>query len=140
MLLAWPWVWNIKTTRKVHISVAGRTNVFTLNSENVLSERENVDEFGVPSIEQNIPKEETEVTLEMPHLYRKRKKKCFDMEAHLQRRIHRVRRELQILIHKVQLFCWIAHIQYINSVMNSVILMAQCLSLIPSHIATHQNI
>ena len=39
----------------------------------------------------------------MPHLYRKRKEKYFDMEAHLRRRIRRVRRELQVLIRKVQI-------------------------------------
>jgi len=76
----------------------------------------------------------------MPHLYRKPKEIYFDMEAHLRRRLHSVRREFQILIHKVELFCWISHSQYINYVINSEIVMAQCLSLIPSHIATHQNI
>ena len=62
------------------------------------------------------------------------------MEAHLRGQLDKVRRELEVLIHKVQLFCWIAHSQCINFILNSEILVAQCLSLIPSHIATHQNI
>ena len=121
-----------RTTSKVHTSVADRTYDLTSDSENELSEWENVEGLGVPPTEHNIPKEGIEVTLEMPDLYRKRKKKGFDIEAHLRRRLNRVRRELQVLIHKVHLLCWIAHGQYINSVLNSEILMAQCLSLIPS--------
>jgi len=121
-----------RTTSKVHTSVADRKYDLTSDSENELSEWENVEGLGVPPTEHNIPKEGIEVTLEMPDLYRKRKKKGFDMEAHLRRRLNRVRRELQVLIHKVHLLCWIAHGQYINSVLNSEILMAQCLSLIPS--------
>lgn len=121
-----------RTTSKVHTSVADRTYDLTSDSENELSEWENVEGLGVPPTEHIIPKEGIEVTLEMPDLYRKRKKKGFDMEAHLRRRLNRVRRELQVLIHKVHLLCWIAHGQYINSVLNSEILMAQCLSIIPS--------
>ena len=121
-----------RTTSKVHTSVADRIYDLTSDSENELSEWENVEGLGVPPAEHNIPKEGIEVTLEMPDLYRKHKKKGFDMEAHLRRRLNRVRRELQVLIHKVHLLCWIAHGQYINSVLNSEILMAQCLSLIPS--------
>jgi len=121
-----------RTTSKVHTSVADRTYDLTSDSENELSEWENVEGLDVPPTEHNIPKEGIEVTLEMPDLYKKRKKKGFDMEAHLRRRLHRVRRELQVLIHKVHLLCWVAHGQYINSVLNSEILMAQCLSLIPS--------
>jgi len=121
-----------RTTSKVHTSVADRTYDLTSDSENELSEWENVEGLDVPPTEHNIPKEGIEVTLEMPELYRKRRKKGFDMEAHLQRRLNRVRRELQVLVHKVHLLCWIAHGRYINSVLNSEILMAQCLSLIPS--------
>ena len=121
-----------RTTPKVHTSVADKTHDLTSDSENELSEWENVEGLGVKPTEHIIPKEGIEVTLEMPDLYRKRKKKGFDMEVHLRRRLNRVRRELQVLIHKVHLLCWIAHGQYVNSVLNSEILMAQCLSLIPS--------
>lgn len=123
---------GLRATSKVDTSVADRSYDLTSDSENELSEWENVEGLDVPSTEHNIPKEGIEVTLEMPDLYRKRKKKGFDMEAHLRRRLNRVRRELQVLIHKVHLLCWVAHGQYINSVLNSEILMAQCLSLIPS--------
>lgn len=121
-----------RSMSKVHTSVADRTHDLTSDSENDLSEWENVEGLAVTPTEHTIPKEGIEVTLEMPDLYRKRKKKGFDMEAHLRRRLNRVRRELQVLVHKVHLLCWIAHGQYINSVLNSEILMAQCLSLIPS--------
>lgn len=120
------------TMSKASTSVANRTHDLTSDSENGLSEWENVEGLDVAPTEHVIPKGGIEVTLEMPDLYRKRKKKGFDMEAHLRRRLNRVRRELQVLIHKVHLLCWIAHGQYVNSVLNSEILMAQCLSLIPS--------
>lgn len=123
---------GLRTASKAHTSVADRTHDLTSDSENELSEWENVEGLGVPPTEHKIPKEGVEVTLEMPDLYRKRKKKGFDMAVHLRRRLNRVKRELQVLIHKVHLLCWIAHGQYINSVLNSEILMAQCLSLIPS--------
>jgi xeroderma pigmentosum group C-complementing protein len=121
-----------RTISKVRTSVSDRKHDLTSDSENDLSEWENVEGLGVTPTEHIIPKEGIEVTLEMPDVYRKRKKKGFDMEAHLRRRLNRVRRELQVLIHKVHLLCWIAHGQYINSVLSSEILMAQCLSLIPS--------
>jgi xeroderma pigmentosum group C-complementing protein len=120
------------TTSKVHTAVMDRAHNLTSDSENGLSDWEDVEGLDVKPTEHIIPKEGIEVTLEVPDLYRKRKKKGFDMEAHLRRRLNRVKREFQVLIHKVHLLCWIAHGRYVNSVLNSEVLMAQSLSLIPS--------
>ncbi|XP_067000076.2 DNA repair protein complementing XP-C cells homolog [Anabrus simplex] len=82
--------------------------------------------------EHSIPEKGVEVTLKVPELFNKRRKKRFDMEAHLKRKLNRRRREIQVLVHKVHLLCWIAHGGYVNSVLNSEVLMGVCLSLIPS--------
>jgi xeroderma pigmentosum group C-complementing protein len=119
------------TISKVSTAVMDRAHDPTSDSDN-LSDWEDVKGLDVKPTEHNIPKEGIEVTLEMPDLYRKRKKKGFDMEAHLRRRLNRMKREFQVLIHKVHLLCWIAHGRYVNSVLNSEVLMAQSLSLIPS--------
>ncbi|XP_069680610.1 DNA repair protein complementing XP-C cells homolog [Periplaneta americana] len=117
--------------------VEDRIHSATSDSEDDISDWEDVGGLGPldvkdENIKSIIPKEGVEVTLQMPDIYRKRKKKGFDMEAHLRRRLNRVKRELQVLIHKVHLLCWIAHGRYINSTLNSEVLMALSLSFIPS--------
>ncbi|XP_021913574.1 DNA repair protein complementing XP-C cells homolog isoform X2 [Zootermopsis nevadensis] len=121
-----------ETIPKVHTAVIDRAHDSTSDSENNLSDWEDVEGLDVKPIEHVIPKEGIEVTLEMPDLHRKQRKKGYDLEAHLRRRLNRVKRELQVLIHKVHLLCWIAHGQYINSIVNSEVLMALSLSLVPS--------
>ncbi|XP_063233353.1 DNA repair protein complementing XP-C cells homolog [Bacillus rossius redtenbacheri] len=93
---------------------------------------ENVETKDQKPREPSIPKEGVEITLKFPGMYEKRKKKGFDWKAHMLRRLNRVKREIQVLVHKVHLLCWIAHGRYVNSVLNSVELTAVALSLIPS--------
>ncbi|PNF35257.1 hypothetical protein B7P43_G04796 [Cryptotermes secundus] len=134
---------SLGTISKVSTAVTDWAHNSASDSENNLSDWEEVKGLDVKPTEHIIPKEGIEVTLEAPDLYRKRKKKGFDMEAHLRRRLNRMKREFQVLIHKVHLLCWIAHGQYINSVLNSEVLMAQSLSLIPSqhcYPAKHTNL
>ncbi|GLH05038.1 DNA repair protein complementing XP-C cells homolog [Gryllus bimaculatus] len=80
----------------------------------------------------SFPKEGVQITVDAPELYHKRKKKDFDMAAFLKRRMNQVKREQQVLIHKVHLLCWIAHGLHVNAVLNSQELMGLSLSLIPS--------
>lgn len=134
---------SLGTISKVSTAVRGGSYNSASDSENSLSDWEEVKGLDVKPMEYIIPKEGIEVTLEMPDLYRKRKTKRFDLEAHLRRRLNRMKREFQVLIHKAHLLCWIAHGRYVNSVLNSEVLMAQSLSLIPSqhcYPAKHTNL
>lgn len=79
-----------------------------------------------------IPKEGVDITLEVPNIHVKRKKKGFDMEAHVKRELNKVKREMQLMMHKVHVLCWIAHIKFVNQVLNSQLLMGTSLSLITS--------
>ncbi|KAF5280873.1 hypothetical protein FQR65_LT03022 [Abscondita terminalis] len=78
----------------------------------------------------SVPKEGVEITVALPE--NMKKKKGVDLVASLKRRLNRIKKENQILIHKVHLLCWIAHGNYVNKVLNSESLLALCLSLIPS--------
>lgn len=77
-----------------------------------------------------IPKQGVQITVEMPGIMRK--KKGFDLMASIKRRINRVKKENQVYIHKVHLLCWIAHGNYVSSVLGSQMLMGVALSLLPS--------
>lgn len=77
-----------------------------------------------------IPKEGVQITVELPNQIRK--KKSVDLMAAVKRRLNKIKKEHQVLIHKVHLLCWIAHGNFINNVLNSPNLLALALSLIPS--------
>lgn len=81
--------------------------------------------------EHSIPKDGIEVTIQLPNM-RQKKKSSIDVEAAMKRRINLVRKENQVLMHKVHLLCWIAHGNYLNNVLNNDELMGLALSLIPS--------
>ncbi|KAK4884025.1 hypothetical protein RN001_000296 [Aquatica leii] len=78
----------------------------------------------------SVPKEGVQITVAMPDTIKK--KKGVDLVASMKRRLNRIKKENQILIHKVHLLCWIAHGNYINKVLNGEGLLALSLSLIPS--------
>lgn len=71
-----------------------------------------------------------EIIVNMPTTVKK--KKGVDLLLAIKRRINRVRKENQVLIHKVHLLCWIAHGNYLNSIINSQNVLALALSLLPS--------
>ncbi|XP_066261366.1 DNA repair protein complementing XP-C cells homolog [Euwallacea similis] len=77
-----------------------------------------------------IPAEGLQVVVNLPENVKK--KKGIDLLATMKRRLNRIRKENQILIHKVHLLCWIAHGNYVNSVINSTEILAAALSLMPS--------
>ncbi|KAG8222346.1 hypothetical protein J437_LFUL001333 [Ladona fulva] len=79
-----------------------------------------------------IPKEGVQITIDAPELFRRKKRKGIDLEACLKRRLNRNKRQIQVLVHKVHLLCWIAHGRYVNYILNSKDLMGFGLSLIPS--------
>lgn len=80
-----------------------------------------------------LPKEGIEVTIQLPDMQKKKKKKQgFDLEAAMKRRINLIKKENQSFMHKVHVLCWIAHGNYLNDVVNSSDLMGLALSLIPS--------
>lgn len=59
-------------------------------------------------------------------------KKAIDLEACLKRRLNRDIKQRQIWLHKSAVLCWLAHGNYINSVLNNITLMKMCLKLLPS--------
>ncbi|XP_066149053.1 DNA repair protein complementing XP-C cells homolog [Euwallacea fornicatus] len=77
-----------------------------------------------------IPAEGLQVIVNLPENVKK--KKGIDLLAAMKRRLNRIRKENQILVHKVHLLCWIAHGNYVNSVINSTEILAAALSLMPS--------
>ncbi|XP_060535427.1 DNA repair protein complementing XP-C cells homolog [Cylas formicarius] len=77
-----------------------------------------------------IPKKNVEITIGMPDVVRK--KKGIDLLAVMKRRLNRIRKENQILVHKVHLLCWIAHGNYVNCQINDTQVLGLALSLLPS--------
>lgn len=73
---------------------------------------------------------QVEVLLDAPAL--KKKKRCNDLEIALRRRLNNIKREHQVYIHKVHVLCYIAHGNYLNSVLNSADVLGVALSLLPS--------
>lgn len=60
------------------------------------------------------------------------KKKEVDVLASIKRKINQVKKKYQIYVHKVHLLCWIAHGNYVNSILNNEKLLGLALSIIPS--------
>ncbi|KAK9886312.1 hypothetical protein WA026_015823 [Henosepilachna vigintioctopunctata] len=102
------------------------TNYGTLSD----SEPEDWEEIKDEHEKQLVPKKELEITVEMPTTLKK--KKGNDLLSAVKRRLNRIKKENQILIHKVHLLCWIAHGNYVNSILNDESMIALGLSLIPS--------
>lgn len=50
----------------------------------------------------------------------------------MKRRLNRIRKENQVLVHKVHLLCWLAHGNFVNSIINRTDILATALSLMPS--------
>ncbi|XP_049837744.1 DNA repair protein complementing XP-C cells homolog isoform X2 [Schistocerca gregaria] len=88
--------------------------------------------FKGQEIKHTIPKEGIAVTVQIPNMHQKKKKKAVDVAGYVRRQINRVRRDIQILMHKAHLLCWVAHGNYVNKILNSEMLMALSLSLVPS--------
>uniref|UniRef100_A0A1Y1MPJ7 Rad4 beta-hairpin domain-containing protein n=2 Tax=Photinus pyralis TaxID=7054 RepID=A0A1Y1MPJ7_PHOPY len=78
----------------------------------------------------SLVKDGIQITVSLPDTMKK--KKGVDLLASLKRRLNRIKKEHQVLIHKVHLLCWIAHGNYINKNLNSETILGLALSLIPS--------
>jgi len=72
-----------------------------------------------------------EITVPVPEHMRKRKKKSFDLEAHLKRLLSKEQREFALVLHEANLVCLCAHILHLNSVCSDPSLLCQALSLVP---------
>ncbi|XP_044744438.1 DNA repair protein complementing XP-C cells homolog [Coccinella septempunctata] len=91
---------------------------------------EEIEEGETNREESLIPQKELEITVEMPSNLKK--KKGNDLLAAVKRRLNRIRKENQILIHKVHLLCWIAHGNFVNNLLSDQSMLALGLSLMPS--------
>lgn len=105
---------------------------YSENSDDFESMTETEDWEEVKEVKEKsiIPKEGVQITVEMPNVIRK--KKGVDLLAAMKRRLNRIKKENQILIHKVHLLCWIAYGNFVNRVLNSQDILGMALSLIPS--------
>ena len=84
-----------------------------------------------------IPQEGVEVTLALPENMRRKKKKGFDVAAYLRRRLGRVRREVQVLLHRTHFLGLAAHLRHLDMLLERPVLQAVALSLVPpAHLAS----
>uniref|UniRef100_A0A8D8YT42 DNA repair protein complementing XP-C cells n=1 Tax=Cacopsylla melanoneura TaxID=428564 RepID=A0A8D8YT42_9HEMI len=97
--------------------------VDTSQLENFEEESENAPKYKIP--------DKVEITLDLPNATKK-KKKGFDLEAALKRRLNLVKRENQVFVHKVHLLCLLSHGLCLNKSLNDEHLIGVALSLIPS--------
>lgn len=111
-----------------------------LNVKELLAIGEGVDTSQLTNLEEEeneivkedyrIP-ENVEITLDLPNAGKK-KKKGFDLEAALKRRLNSVKKENQVFVHKVHLLCLLSHGFHLNKSLNNENLIGIALSLIPS--------
>ena len=64
---------------------------------------------------------------------RKKQTKEIDYQACMKRKINRKIKEHQVVLHKVNVICWISHGNYVNTIINNRRLMADCLKLLPEN-------
>ena len=82
-----------------------------------------------------IPKEGLSIMLDIKNQEGNRKKpsKEIDYEACMKRKLNRIIKEHQVILHKVNLICWVSHGNYVNPIINNRRLMADCLKLLPEN-------
>lgn len=64
---------------------------------------------------------------------RKKQSKEINYEACMKRKLNRVIKEHQVVLHKTNLICWVSHGNYVNPIVNNRRLMAECLKLLPDN-------
>ena len=72
-----------------------------------------------------------EITVALPENMRKKKRKTFDIEAHLKRELAKARRQIVLNEHKCNLVCCVAHLLHLHQVTSSESLQCLALSLVP---------
>ncbi|CAH0390505.1 unnamed protein product [Bemisia tabaci] len=101
-----------------------------LIGENITSDKD------VQQLKAEAPEEkksqDLEITIALPDLQPHSKKKKKDLKEIMRLKLNAKRRETQVLMHKVHILVWIAHGNFLNSVLNSQELLGAALSLIPS--------
>lgn len=118
---------SIKLTKKRQapaISTKTRKNVDTAVESD--SDWEEVAEKKVKTATEDV------IITVKPTIKQKKDRAQLDMEAQLKRVLNRRRKEVQMLMHKTHILCWIGHGNFLNSVINHPTLMELCLSFMPS--------
>ncbi|CAO1304154.1 unnamed protein product [Diamesa hyperborea] len=81
-----------------------------------------------------IPKEGVSISLNTNNNEgRKKPSKEIDYQARMKRKINSKIKEHQVVLHKVNVICWISHGNYVNTIINNRRLMAECLKLLPEN-------
>ncbi|KAF8788031.1 DNA repair protein complementing XP-C cells like protein [Argiope bruennichi] len=102
------------------------------SSESEWEEVEENEEQTLENYNPVIPKEGVEITIDCPDLkFKRRKKKEFDEMEWTRLYINRMRKEAQLNVHKCHLLFLLGHGLFVNDTINSSLLQAISLSLIP---------
>lgn len=80
-----------------------------------------------------MPKDGVEITLNNCDQDRRKQVKKADIEAQMKRKFNRARKENQMILHKANLICWIAHGNFVNQRLNDTKLMESALKLLPKN-------
>ncbi|GBN10240.1 DNA repair protein complementing XP-C cells [Araneus ventricosus] len=105
------------------------------SSESEWEEVEENEEQTLESYNPVIPKEGVEITIDCPDLkFKRRKKKEFDEMEWTRLYINRMRKEAQLNVHKCHLLFLLGQGLFVNDTINSSLLQAIALSLIPADI------
>ncbi|XP_055958327.1 DNA repair protein complementing XP-C cells homolog isoform X2 [Patella vulgata] len=86
-------------------------------------------------VKSQIPANPVEITLDVPDILKKKKRKKFDWKAWVQRKIRRFQKDVRISVHKVELLCLLSHGMQQNAICNNSSLIGQALSLAPVNIS-----
>ncbi|KAK7102070.1 DNA repair protein complementing XP-C cells homolog isoform X2 [Littorina saxatilis] len=98
------------------------------------SDWEEVEDYKHSPFKSQIPDAPVQITIDDPGMLlknKKRKKKEFDWQAYVQRKINRLAREIQVDMHKTHLLCLLSHSMQQNSICCDEILCATAFSIVP---------
>lgn len=121
---------DVKELLKMGETGVDESNQISDTDEEVDSEFEEV-EHAVDKPSTSVPEQGVQITVEIPNQSSSKTKKEVDMMAVIKRKINRVKKEYQVYIHRVHLLCWIAHGNFVNTILNNENLLGLALSLIP---------
>ena len=120
-----------KFEREVAAALALGEKKESLSDDDTDHENEYNDENIKQEVQHSTAHGDIEVTLEMPGKKHKKETKSFDVQAYVKREISKARREIQLVMHQSHILCLIAHLRHINKQVNSPLLQAVALSIVP---------
>ncbi|XP_047522942.1 DNA repair protein complementing XP-C cells homolog isoform X1 [Pieris napi] len=96
------------------------------DSESDMEDWEEVNESKLPT------KDGIELFVDIPGACCRKSKKTLDVEMMMKRKMNRVKKEQQLIIHKVHVLCWLGHGNFVSGVLNDQDILSAALSMVPS--------